>query len=516
MKKLSFITTLVLTALFALAAPLFCYGQAKPTGKPAQLSPEKQWAQFRGLNAAGVCEQAPPAQFGPAKNVRWKIAAPVGHSSPVIWGEHLFLSGYDPAAKTLLALAYHAKTGKQLWQRVIPAEGVEKTHQVSNPATSTPATDGERVYFYFGSAGLFAFKPDGTPVWNFPFPVAETSFGSGTSPVVAGELVVLNRDEKAKAILIAVNRRSGKEVWRFVNKVNPAGPGGQSYATPVVWNGNLVLHRRDEVVAHSLADGKRVWWMTAPSSGAATPLVSAEALYVATWSNFGEADQFFQGPAHAELLAKHDKNSDGVLSLEEFPADLPAVGRPGLDLVASGPLMYKRFGRLLDPNNDSQVSSDEWAAAQKQVASSLREHGMLAIAPGATGDATLTHVRWKEGRSVPEVPSPALLGEQVFMIRNGGVLTAMNRESGKVVYRSRINADGPYYASLVTAGGLVIASSGEGKVTVIRPGAALEVTWQVDFGEPIFATPAFAGGLMYLRTGGHLYAFATAPPRARK
>ncbi|MBK6799696.1 MAG: hypothetical protein IPG76_23730 [Acidobacteria bacterium] len=123
----------------------------------------------------------------------------------------------------------------------------------------------------------------------------------------------------------------------YVNNVNPRGPGGQSYATPVLWKGNIVLHRRDEVVAHSLADGTRVWWVTVPSSGAATPVATDDALYVATWTLVGEPDQLFQGPTHAELLAKNDKNSDGILSLEEFPADLPAIGRPGLDPVFKPP-----------------------------------------------------------------------------------------------------------------------------------------------------------------------------------
>ena len=496
--------------VFAVSPP--CLGQTKPDGR--QL--DKQWAQFRGLNGSGASKQAPPAQFGPDRNVRWKISTPVGHSSPIVWGNHIFLTGYEPESKTLLALAYHARTGKLLWKRNIPAVGIEKTHKVSNPATSTPVTDGERVYYYFASAGIFVFKFDGTPVWNFPFPTIETANGSGTSPMIAGDLLVLNRDELAKATLIALDRRTGKEVWRFVNNVNPRGPGGQSYATPVVWKGNIVLHRRDEVVAHSLADGTRVWWVTVPSSGAATPVATDDALYVATWTLVGEPDQIFQGPTYAELLAKNDKNNDGILSLEEFPADLPAIGRPGLDPVSSGPLLYKRNTARLDPNKDGIVSSEEWAEAQQQTAKALKEHGMIAISPGAQGNATLTNVLWKEVRGVPEVPSPVLLGDTVYMVRNGGTLTAMKRDSGNVVYRSRINADGPYYSSLVAAGGMLLACSGEGKVTVIRPGSALDIAYQADFDEQIFATPAFAGGLMYLRTDHHLYAFGANPQGSRK
>ncbi|MBK7600101.1 MAG: hypothetical protein IPJ07_16900 [Acidobacteria bacterium] len=136
MKPTSIITRLMIafgTTMLAFAVAPPCLGQAKPDGR--QL--DKQWAQFRGLNGSGVNKQAPPAQFGPDKNVRWKISTPVGHSSPIIWSNHIFLTGYEPESKTLLALAYHARTGKLLWKRNIPASGIEKTHKVSNPATST-------------------------------------------------------------------------------------------------------------------------------------------------------------------------------------------------------------------------------------------------------------------------------------------------------------------------------------------------------------------------------------------
>jgi outer membrane protein assembly factor BamB len=91
----------------------------------------------------------------------------------------------------------------------VPAEKIEKTHAISNPATGTPALDGERVYVYFGSAGLFAFDFEGNPQWSLPLPTAQVSFGSGTSPIVTGEMVILNRDEGKEPYLLAVDRRSG-------------------------------------------------------------------------------------------------------------------------------------------------------------------------------------------------------------------------------------------------------------------------------------------------------------------
>jgi outer membrane protein assembly factor BamB len=473
----------------------------------ASIAASDRWPQFRGPDAAGVSEQALPSEFGPDKNVRWSVSTPAGHSSPSIWGERLFLSGWEKDSKKLVLLSFDTRTGKLRWKREVPATEIEKTHQVGTPAMSTPAADGERVYAYFGSSGLFAFDFDGNPVWSYPLPLPKMRYGVGTSPVVAGELVLLNRDEQETAFLTALDRKTGKEVWKTVNPAGQSGGGGESYATPVVWKGHVVLHRAGEVVGHSLQDGKRVWWVKLPSSGTSTPAVSDAAMFVAGWSLAGEPDQLPPLPSFAELLAKNDKDGDGAVSYMEFPVDLPVAARPGLDPVSSGAVMLKRFIDKIDPSkDDGKITAEDWEKIGTMVKSFMQEHGIIAIAPGGSGDVTATHVRWKEKKSVPEVPSPVVVKDRVYMIRNGGVLTAMKADSGEVVYRGRIGAPGPYYASLIAANGNVVAASGEGKVTVVRPGDSLEVLTQADFGEPIFATPAPAGGSLFVRTSGHLYA----------
>jgi outer membrane protein assembly factor BamB len=466
-----------------------------------------RWSQFRGADAAGVSEQALPSEFGPEKNVRWKVAVPVGHSSPSVWGEHLFLTGWEKDSNKLVLLALHSKTGKLRWKREVPAAEIEKTHQVGNPAMSTPASDGERVYTYFGSSGLFAFDFDGKPVWSYALPLPKMRYGAGTSPIVAGEFVLLNRDERQEAFLLALDRKTGKEIWKITNPPGQGGGGGESYATPVIWKGHIVVHRAGEVVGHNLEDGKRVWWVKLPSSGTSTPAVSESAMFVAGWSLAGEPDQLPPLPSYPELVGKNDKDGDGAVSHTEFPADLPAAARPELDPVSSGALMMKMFVARIDPTkDDGKITAEDWQTIQTMAKSFMQEHGIIAISPGGSGDVTATHVRWKEKKSIPEVPSPVVVKDRVYMIRNGGVLTAMKADSGEVVYRGRIGAAGPYYASLIAANGNVVAASGEGKVTVVRPGDSLEVLTRADFGEPIFATPAPAGGSLFVRTSGHLYA----------
>src|SRR6185503_6967521 len=107
----------------------------------------------RGPNTSGVAatDAAPPVEFGPSKRLLWKQSMPLGHSSPVVWGDRIFLSAFDLASKKLELICVAGKTGAILWRRTAAAPQIEETHVVSNPATATPALDSERVYAYFSS-----------------------------------------------------------------------------------------------------------------------------------------------------------------------------------------------------------------------------------------------------------------------------------------------------------------------------------------------------------------------------
>ena len=109
------------------------------------------WPQFRGPNASGIGGGKPPIHFGPTQNVQWKTAVGSGLSSPIVWEERVFLTEFDPASRKLATLCLERRTGKTLWRREVAVEEVEKVHELVSPASATPATDGERVYVYFGS-----------------------------------------------------------------------------------------------------------------------------------------------------------------------------------------------------------------------------------------------------------------------------------------------------------------------------------------------------------------------------
>jgi outer membrane protein assembly factor BamB len=143
------------------------------------------------------------------------------------------------------------------------------------------------------------------------------------------------------------------------------------------------------------------------------------------------------------------------------------------------------------------------------MAAFVNEHGLLAIRPGGEGDVSGTHVRWRENRSVPEVPTPLVYRDRVYTVRDGGVVSCMEAQTGKLLYRERLGAGGSYYASPVAAGDRIYTASGEGKVVVFKVGDRFEVLARNDLQEPIMATPAIVDGQLYVRTAGYLYAFGT-------
>ena len=110
-------------------------------------------------------------------------------------------------------------------------------------------------------------------------------------------------------------------------------------------------------------------------------------------------------------------------------------------------------------------------------------------------------------RNIPEIPTPLLLNNQIFLIRDGGILSAVDSSNGKVQYRKRLQAAGHYSASPVAANGHVYLASEKGIVSVVKAGKTFDLTAQFDFSEPISATPAFDDRTVYIRTKNHLYAF---------
>ena len=460
------------------------------------------WPQFRGPNASGVAMDgaAPPVEFGPSKRLLWKQALPPGHSSPAVWGDRIFLTAFEPASKKLEVICVARQDGEVLWRRTAPAERLEETHAVSSPATGSPAADAERVYAYFSSYGVMAFDHAGTIQWTAPLPMPKTHHGSGASPILAGDLLIVNHDAMQGGYLLALDRRTGREVWK---QEYPAVRGRvESYSTPLVWHDQLVLHRAGIVEAYQVSGGRRLWSLTANTSGASTPVATDSVIYVATWNVLGEEDQRSLLPDYAALVKQYDKDGDGKISEAEFPARLKYTARPGLDDVPNSQ-NYVSF-RSVDKNGDGVAQESEWEAFRARISTTTQDHGLLAIRP----EGNTATIEWRENNSIPEVPSPLLYDGRLYLTRNGGIVTCLDAATGKLTYRARAGAPGAYFASPVAAAGRVYLASGEGVVTVIAAGKEqLEVLARNDLGEEIVATPAIAGNAIYVRTLQTLYAF---------
>src|SRR6266849_3713494 len=176
---------------------------------------QARWPQFRGPAGQGIGVEGLrlPSQFGPTKNLVWKTALQPGHSSPCIWDDRIFTTGFDSQAKKLETICLDRTSGKVLWRRAAPAQKIEHVHELNTPASSTPASDGEHVYVYIGSYGLLCYGRDGDLKWQRPLDPIVTPFGSGTSPVVAGNLVLLNSGKGGTTLtLLALDRTKGTTV----------------------------------------------------------------------------------------------------------------------------------------------------------------------------------------------------------------------------------------------------------------------------------------------------------------
>jgi outer membrane protein assembly factor BamB len=443
------------------------------------------WPQFRGPNGAGTADQQkPPVEFGPGTNEVFKVSVPPGASSPCIWGDRIFLTAFENGKLQTLCLS--RGNGKLLWQKAAPSEKLEAFHPTeSSPAASTPATDGTRVYVYFGSCGLLAYSMDGKELWSIPMPPATHmgDLGSGTSPIVHGGLVVLNRDMLRGSHILAVNAKSGKELWRqerpdFIS----------SYSTPIIWEHNgeteVVVAGSQRMKGYALKNGKEMWQVPGlPNGTCTTPVLGDGMLFFAGWSP-GAKD--FKVPVYSDLLEKHDDNKDGMLQRKEVKSE---------EMIA----MIFTFW---DVNGDGNMTAAEYK--ERLAYLSVGANALLALRPGKSN----LEIVWKETRGLPYVPSPLFYGGLVYVVKDGGMVSCFDARTGKAHYQQeRLGPTGSYYSSPVAADGKIYLISVTGKVTVLAAGDRPVVLRKSDLGERCVTTPAIVDDAIYVRTAKYLWKF---------
>jgi outer membrane protein assembly factor BamB len=453
--------------------------------------PAPAWPQFRGPGGSGVADtQRPPLEFGPDRNVKWKVPVPSGLSCPIAVADLLVLTAFDDGK--LYTIAYRRANGKEAWRAQAPAAQIERYHKTEgSPAASTPATDGQRIVSYFGSCGLVSYDLAGKELWKFPLPVAVLpgDFGSGVSPIIADGAVILVRDQIPGSKIYAVDAATGALRWEKP-RTSPV-----SYCTPVVWDTpegkQVVTAGHGRMIAYDLKTGAEKWSVASmPSGCCASPVIADGLAIFAGWSPGGPDDKENQLPTFDAMLKLGDADKDGALSREE------AAKTPMKDMFDA-----------LDANKDGKISRDEWGIIVKFMADG--KNSAYAVKPGGAGDVTATHLLWRKTKGLPYIASVLVYRGQCVMVKDGGLITACDAKTGKELYfQERLGASGRYYASPVAANGYIYFTSLDGTITVVKAGADKpEVVAKNSLGERVAATPAVADNMIYVRGEKYLYAF---------
>jgi outer membrane protein assembly factor BamB len=357
----------------------------------------------------------------------------------------VFLTEFDQASRKLATLCLDRRTGAILWRRAVAVEKIEEVHQIGSPAAATPATDGERVYVYFGSYGLLCYDLDGNLKWERRLPLPENPYGATASPIVAGELLVLNHQGK-DAYLLGVNPRDGRTVWRTDRSLFRYG-----WSTPVHWRHDGIdeivvlggdFEPNQRLMAYDLATGAERWWVGGlPPCGKSTPVIGG-----------------------------------------------------GLVFLAAPDIILEQSAEKRNPEKAAQFYAKN-------------KNSLMGVRPGSTGEVAQANIAWSDRRGVPGVPSPLYYKGRLYTFKDGGLVYCREADTGKLLYDERLGTLGYYYSSPVAADNKIYIASHGGVVIVLDAGEKLNVLATNKLDGAILATPALVGGNIYVRTESHVYAF---------
>tara|TARA_B100000809_G_scaffold253325_1_gene289223 strand:+ start:1008 stop:2357 length:1350 start_codon:yes stop_codon:yes gene_type:complete len=409
------------------------------------------WAQWRGPLGTGVAQSAnPPVRWDEQENVRWKVELPgLGHSTPIVWGDRLFVTTAIPAGERFaprhdnapgshdnlpvtqrhqfVLLAVNRINGEILWQRTVRSETPhEGGHYTGSLASASSVTDGRRVVAYFGSRGLYCLDMDGKMLWDDDLGIMHSrhAHGEGSSPALYGHTLVVNWDHEGASYLVAFDIRDGRQLWK-VDRDEVT-----SWSSPIVVDvegrPQVIVSGTQRVRGYDLGTGDVIW-------------------------------------------------ECGGLSRN-------IVATP----VAAGGMVY--------------------------VASSYDTRAMLAIRlAGPRGDVTDTdHVVWSRMRGTPYVPSPLLYGDSLYFLRHyQNILTRVVAASGEQpVGPVRLDGLRNIYASPVGAAGRIYVTDTNGATLVLSHGTIPRILALNQLDDSFSASAAIVGDALYLRGRRFLYCLA--------
>jgi outer membrane protein assembly factor BamB len=444
----------------------------------------EDWPQFRGRNASGVSTSIGlPAEFSHRDKLLWQATLGDGIGSPVVFGGRVYNTAIT-GREQFSVFAHDAATGTPLWKRTLATGPLPRITPPNSHASSTAACDGERLYVYVSTVGLVAFDArDGHEVWRLPLPRPAylMDWGAGASPIVHGDAVFFCQDDDLAPYLLAADRATGKRLWMTPRDDMLAG-----YAIPLICKAggrtDLVVAGTGKMKGYDPATGAELWTCnTLLRTIMTSPVEKDGVIYIAVQS-YGDSTRTLK----YALLEWLDTNQDGKLARAEMPTEF-------LD----------KFDRS-DRNRDTLIDEGEIDTAF-QHPSNMAGGGNIvqAIRGGGRGDVTHSHLLWNVTKPFPSnLASPLLVGERLFVVKSGGLSSCFEAGSGAILWeRHRIGNLGDYYASPVAADGKIFVAGRNGFIVVLADSPQPQVLAVNDMGgEEILATPAIAGGRLFVRT----------------
>jgi len=447
-------------------------------------------AYFRSDNGVARDPGKLPDNLDPEKNLAWRVPLDPGHSTPLLAGDSLFLTTWQAESKQLATVAVDASTGQTRWRTAVTPQQIEQTHEIGSPATASVASDGKRLFVFFGSAGLFCYDLQGKELWKQTMGPFRDEYGAGSSPIVFQGKVILNQDHDIDSFLIAVDAATGRTLWRIARP-----DAVRSYSTPAIWkdqagHSEILVAGALQLSAYEPEHGERLWWLNGLARIVIpTPVSSGPIIYAASWSPGGDAAKRLTLDSWPDALAKWDSNHDGKLSKSEI----------------DNPQVLERFYRM-DLNQDGLLDQQEWERHAPFF--SRAQNCLLAFKPAGRGELPQTTVLWKYERGIPYVPSPVLYKSILWLVKDGGIVTKLNPDDGHLLQEERVPGVGNYFASPVAGDGKVYFASQSGTVSIVSAESEWKVISSHDFHEKIYPTPVLHRGRIYIRTEKGLYCFA--------
>lgn len=409
---------------------------------PAVWAEPLEWDRFRGANGAGVSHATTIPVTWTESDYNWTILLPgTGHSSPVVFNKHVYVTCADPDTAERRVLCVDASAGHVVWRRDFPSQKVAQHHD-NGYATATPAVDRHGLVVTWATSAevvLLALAHDGAEMWRRDLGPFVGPHGTGVSPIVVDDRVVLaNEQEDYKALARAMGRE------------NPEGPAGASF-----------------LIAVDRVTGETCWQVPRASTLApyATPCVRRLAS--------GAAEIIFSSTSH------------GVTAID----------------AVSGTVNWE----LPDLFSDRCVGSPICAAGLVFASYGHGTTGQLCVAvrPGDAETHAPASVAYEITRTVPLVPTPVVAGDRLYLWADGGVVSCLDVANGTLIWRERVA--GNFYGSPVWVDGRVYCIAKNGDVVVLAASDQFQQLARVPLGEASFSTPAVADGVMYLRTASRLF-----------